>query len=166
MISLQNFYIKVYLRGHYNVAVMSLLQLKREVWLNSNNAFLHTSKRNKKCVSYLQGLVRRPDFPSKTIHDQTGLGGPLSYCKTWPSPTEKRDSQAFLVGWDGGGRRGAMQERSAQSHHLLVPRGKELPRTAASTTFLHYIRHNSVPQEKLRTSKHVALTPADLCGAP
>lgn len=124
----------MYLRGHSNVAVTSLLQLKKEVWLNSNNAFLHTSKWSKWHVSPPRGFLKGSSFTSNKIRGQTRLGRSLLYCKMWLPPAEKRDVQAFLVGWDGGGRRGAMQEK-AWSCHLLVPRGKEVPGTAAATIF-------------------------------
>lgn len=150
----------MYLRGHSNVAVTSLWQLKKEVWLNSNNAFLHTSKWSKWCVSHLQGCLKRPSFTNNTICGHTGLGRALLYYKMWLPPIEKRDVEAFLVRWDGGGRRGAMQEK-AWSHHLLVPR-EGAPQDSCSHHLLWlYQTQLCDPGE----SKHVILTPADLCGA-
>lgn len=148
----------MYLRGHSNVAVTPLSQLEREVWLNSNNAFLHTSKWSNWHVSHLQGFLKRPGFTSNTIHGQTGLGRPLLYCKMWLPPTEKRDVQAFLVGWDGGGRRGAMQEKAI----CLCPEGKSSPGQLQSPSFALHQTQLCDPGE----FKHVVLTPADLCGTP
>lgn len=147
----------MYLRGPSSIAVTSLSQLKREVWLNSNNAFLHTSKWSKWHVSHLQGFLKRPSSTSNTIHGQTGLERLCLYCKMWLPPTEKRDVQAFC------GMRWRRQKRNMQekawSHHLLVPKGKELGQLRSPSFALHQTQPCH-PGE----SKHVVLTPSDLCG--
>lgn len=150
----------MYLRGHSNVAATSLLQLKREVWLNSNNAFLHTSKWSKWRVSHLQGFLKRPIFTGNTIHGQTGLGRPLLDCKMWLPPIEKRHIEAFLVGWDGGGE----EEPCRRNHDLIVclcPEGKNSPGQLQPPPFALHQTQLCDPGES-----HLVLTPADLCRTP
>lgn len=150
----------MYLRGHSNVAATSLLQLKREVWLNSNNAFLHTSKWSKWRVSHLQGFLKRPIFTGNTIHGQTGLGRPLLDCKMWLPPIEKRHIEAFLVGWDGGGE----EEPCRRNHDLIVclcPKGKSSPGQLQTPPFALHQTQLCDPGES-----HLVLTPADLCRTP
>lgn len=152
----------MYLRGHSNVAVTLLSQLKREVWLNSNNAFLHTSKWSNWRVSHLQGFLKRPGFTSNTIHGQTGLGRPLLYCKMWLPPTEKRDVHRLFL-WDG--MEEAEEEPCRRKHNLIIclcPEGKSSPGQLQSPSFALHQTKLCDPGE----SKHVVLTPADLCGTP
>lgn len=145
MISLQNFQVKVYLRGHYNVAVTFLLQVKREVWLNSNNAFLHTSKWNK-CVSHQQGLLKRLNFTSKIIHCLTGLGGLISYCKMFLL-LRKGTCRLSLCG--------EMEEAEAEpcrrsQHDLIIflhPEGKRSPRWLLAPPFALYQTQLCAPGE-------------------
>lgn len=90
-----------------------------------------------------------------------------------PFPTAKCDFLLLREGtrrlslWD------AMEEEEGECRRsrrnliiCLCPGGQSSPGQLPAPAFALHTRHNSVPQEKLRILKRVALTPADLRGAP
>lgn len=91
-----------------------------------------------------------------------------------PFPTAKCDFPLLREGTCGLSLRGGMEEEEGAPcrrswHNLTIclgPGGRSSPGQLQAPACALHIRHNSVPQEKLRVLKHVALTPADLRGAP